>query len=640
MQTAYRIVVRDPSRAAVWDSGLLRGQDSQNIAYQGRPLQPAIRYEWTVTAWDHRNRRVSASSWFETGLMDPSPDSMAWSGAEWIGGGEEDLVLYAPYLSVFDLSFNVAIAPGSTRASFIYGANDPRLMDKYKNIYQLENRKDGSYIRLELDISELERPSPGKAKLHVYRAGYQSTDDPRRPFRTFEIPAEAIHTGNRHAERHVEVQSVFGAIGIRVNGSAGLTAAGAQAGQPRQGFGRRVPPNGVNLNPAGVGGDYLTYGMLCEIGFAADPGQSAAFREVTVRHLRQPRNILFREDLRAQPYEGVFADAAGKGGFSVTGGHYQVQGGSSGLFLVRDPSRNSMPMLRTKFRLKSAAVQSARLYATARGIYELHLNGRRVGEDWYTPGFTQYNRTHLYQTYDVTGMLRAGENALGAMLGEGWWSGLLSFGNVWNHFGDRQSLRAKLAVRYADGSTDVFVTNAKDWKYFGAGPVVYSSQYMGEVRDATREAAVRGWSEPGFDDSRWKPARAVPLRGTAYVESSAGPEETPLAFPMRAEPGFRRFILQPEPDPTGQMKWAEGHYDSPFGTIRSSWRVEDGWLAYRAAVPANTTATLYLPASAVESVTEGGRDARTAEGVTLLRYENGKAVYLLVSGDYEFRARL
>lgn len=1157
LQAAYRVVVRDAARAEVWDSGVVRSPGSQNISYQGRPLQPATRYDWTVTVWDHRNRRVSASSWFETGLMDPAPDSRAWSGAEWIGGGDEDLVLYAPYLSVFELGYSVTIAPGSTRASFVFGANDPRLMDKYKNIYQLENRKDESYFRLELDISELERPTPGKAKLHVYRAGYQSTDDPRRPFRTFEIPTDVIHAGNRHAEHRVDVQSVFGAIVIRVDGSAGLTAAGAQAAQPQQGFGRRVPPNGVNLNPAGLGGDYLTYGMLCEIGFAADPGQSAAFRDVTVRHMRQPRNILFREDLTGQPYKGIFADAAGRGGFSVAEGRYQVQGGASGLFLVRDPSRNSMPMLRTKFRLKTATVQSARLYATARGIYELHLNGRRVGEDWYTPGFTQYNRTHLYQTYDVTGMLRAGENALGAMLGEGWWSGLLSFGNIWNHFGDRQSLRAKLVVRYADGSSDVFVTNPKDWKYFGAGPVVYSSQYMGEVWDATREAAVQGWSEPGFDDSSWKPAHAVPLQGTAYIESAAGTEETPMAFPMRAapldfsrlqmigqidepagvfqvvkaksvrearpgvfvydlgqnitgvpririregepgrkitlrfsemlypnlpesgknvgmimtenyraalsqdlytmrlgeqviqprftwhgfqyieitgisralpledvegiavssvrrlaaefrssnekvnrlwqnivwsnadnflwiptdcpqrnermgwsgdlnvfsrtatyisdasaflrrhmramrdtqdaegrfpdiapvgggfggilwgaagivvpwetywqygdlalleehypamsaymshlkksihpetkllgdvrlgdwlgfqnrmlgaeylgeayyvwcldimarvaellgkpadakqyrqdyeerkslfnatfvspdkrtlgipsrgfgaggggrakpefrladtqssyavglalgvfsednvphmakrlaetverenrdddgavlppyslmtgfigtawiskalsqygytshayrllqathfpswlypveqgattiwerlngytiekgfggnnsmnsfnhysfgavgqwmmahclgieraEPGFRRFILQPEPDPTGQMKWAEGHYDSPYGTIRSSWRVEDGWLVYRAAVPANTTATLYLPTSAVESVTEGGRDARTAEGVTLLRYENGKAVYLLVSGDYEFRARL
>jgi alpha-L-rhamnosidase len=90
-----------------------------------------------------------------------------------------------------------------------------------------------------------------------------------------------------------------------------------------------------------------------------------------------------------------------------------------------------MPMWRTTFDVKGRKVTAARLYVTARGIYELYLNGKRVGEDYYNPGLTQYNITHLYQTYDVTGMLEPGRNALGAMLGEGWWSGLLSFGNLW-----------------------------------------------------------------------------------------------------------------------------------------------------------------------------------------------------------------
>jgi len=79
--------------------------------------------------------RLAASSWFETGLMDPSPDSSAWGGARWIGGGDEDLVLYAPYLAIFDVKYAVTIASGSARASFVYGANDSRLMDKNKNIY-------------------------------------------------------------------------------------------------------------------------------------------------------------------------------------------------------------------------------------------------------------------------------------------------------------------------------------------------------------------------------------------------------------------------------------------------------------------------------------------------------------------------
>ncbi len=102
----------------------------------------------------------------------------------------------------------------------------------------------------------------------------------------------------------------------------------------------------------------------------------------------------------------------------------------------------------------------------------------------------------------------------------------------------------------------------------------------------------------------------------------------------RDEPGFRRFILQPEPDPTGLMTSAEGYYDSMYGRIGSAWKVDGKTLTYRATVPANTTATLRLPTSAADSVKEGAEDARRANGVTFLKYEDGKAVFTLASGRY------
>jgi alpha-L-rhamnosidase len=104
----------------------------------------------------------------------------------------------------------------------------------------------------------------------------------------------------------------------------------------------------------------------------------------------------------------------------------------------------------------------------------------------------------------------------------------------------------------------------------------------------------------------------------------------------RDEPGFQRFVLQPEPDPTGTMTWAEGHYDSMYGRISSAWKVDDSLLRYRATVPANTTATLYLPAPSATAVKEGAVDASRAKGVSFLHYEGGKAAYRLTSGTYEF----
>ena len=109
-------------------------------------------------------------------------------------------------------------------------------------------------------------------------------------------------------------------------------------------------------------------------------------------------------------------------------------------------------------------------------------------------------------------MIRPGDNAMGAMLGEGWWSGLLSFGNIWNHFGDRQSLLAKLVIAYKDGTSETVATDPGTWKYYGNGPVVYGSLDFGEIYDAARERAVEGWDTAAYDDSKWKNAVVVPLR--------------------------------------------------------------------------------------------------------------------------------
>jgi len=532
-QSAYRIEVRDPKGAVVWDSARVAGPESLAIKYGGSALKAATRYAWTVTVWNQAGAALTASSWFETGLMDAAPGSAAWSGAKWIGGGNDDLVLYAPYLAIFDARFAVTIAPGSTRASFVYGANDSRLMDRHKNIHQLENKKDQSYIKLELDVSAVDGSPDGRAKLHIYRAGYTPTDTPARPLRTFEIATSVINAANRNAEHVVEFRSAFGQITISIDGTTSFAPAAAPAGAGARGAapggggqgggGRGGAQNAFNLNPMGSGGDYLPFGLLCDIGFSVEPGQSASFRDVTIRNNRAPNSTLFSENLSASSYSGIFADGvAARSGLSVADGRYVLAGGAGGVFVVRDPSRNSAPMLRTVFKAAGRRIASGRLYVTSRGIYEIFLNGRRVGDDYYNPGLTQYNITHLYQTYDVTGLLRAGENALGAMLAEGWWSGLLSFGTIWNHFGDRQSLLAKLVIAYADGSSETITTDDRTWKYFGSGPVICGSLDFGEVYNTARERAVEGWTTAAYDDSAWKRAVEVPLAGTTFSGAEGG----------------------------------------------------------------------------------------------------------------------
>ena len=532
-QTAYRIEVRDPKGTVTWDTARVETSNSLGIGYQGMALKPATRYVWTVTVWNHHGAPLTGTSWFETGLMDPAPDAPAWAGAKWIGGGDDDLVLYAPYLAIFDVRYAVTIGPGSSRASFVYGANDSRLMNRYRNVYQIESGRDASYIKFELDVSALDGTPGGTARLHVYRVGYAPADSASTPYRSFAIATSVIDPGNKHGEHTVEFHSQFGQITVTVDGSTALTPVGEPAPKPTGGPpGRGAAPNRINLNPMGEGWDYLPFGMLCDIGFSVEPGQRATFRAITIRNSRLPQSVLFEEPVSTSAYRGIFADATGAG-FSVGDARFTLDGGASGVFVVRNPSRNAAPMMRTTFDVAAKPIAAARVYVTARGIYELFLNGQRVGEDYYNPGQTQFNVTHFYQTYDVTPLVRPGRNAIGAMLSEGWWSGLLSFGAIWNHFGDRQSLLAKLVVTYADGTSDIVTTNDRTWKYFGNGPVVYGSLDFGEIYDSAREPAVEGWTTAAYDDGAWKPAVEVPIAGTTFSGEDApfgGGPKTRIAF--------------------------------------------------------------------------------------------------------------
>ena len=521
VQTAWQIIVKDETGKQLWNTNKTPGNAALGITYAGLPLTAATRYFWTVTIWDQKGSPSTRTSWFETGLMNPNPDLSAWGGATWIGGSNDDMVLYAHYLPIFRLKYGLTIAPGSTRASIILAANDSRLMDKNKNNYQLQKGQNESYFKIELDIAALGTSDTGRATLNIYRVGYTNTDVAGLAYKTFQIKQDYINNSNKNKEHLFNIKDEYGRLTFNLDGSD-MFYVQEPATQSNVGFtGFPGAKSGavVNLNPMGAGHDYITFGFLCDIGFSVDAGQQASVANLSVSNTRSPQNTLFSEDLAGPQYAGIFQSLANKvnSGLLVRNGAYQLFGGTNGLFITADPSHNAMPLLRTKFTTGNKKIAGARLYVTARGIYEIYINGKRVGNDYYNPGLTQYNITHFYQTYDVTAMVANGQNAMGAMLGEGWWSGLLSFGAIWNHFGDRQSLLAKLVVKYTDGTTSVITTNNHDWKYYNKGPIVYSSLDMGEVYDAGLEAAIKNWSTTAFYDKNWHPAVNISLDGTSYT---------------------------------------------------------------------------------------------------------------------------
>lgn len=203
--------------------------------------------------------------------------------------------------------------------------------------------------------------------------------------------------------------------------------------------------------------------------------------------------------------------------------------------------------LRKDFELPEGVVR-ARVYVAALGYYELHINGRRIGDNVLDPAFTTYPKRVLYSTYDVTPELRQGANAIGVMLGGGW--ATLSIPHGFHGYYSQPALLLQMNVELANGKQFTLVSDSS-WKAT-EGPIVSDSVYNGEVYDARRETP--GWDRAGFNDSAWKSAQVMP--GT---DGAVSAEMMP---PIRVvDEMVPRSITSPEP----------GVYVFDMGQNMSGW---------------------------------------------------------------------
>src|SRR5437762_5562505 len=167
--------------------------------------------------------------------------------------------------------------------------------------------------------------------------------------------------------------------------------------------------------------------------------------------------------------------------------------------LPNDVVGGPAPLLRREVDL-SHGILRARLYVTSHGLYELHMNGRRVGDQLFTPGWTSYNHRLQYQTYDVTDLLKSGRNAIGATLGSGWYR------YQGRHiYGDHLALLLQLHVTYGHGREQIIGTDS-NWKS-STDAIVMSEIYNGETYAARLEKA--DWTQPGFRDAGWSAVRVA-----------------------------------------------------------------------------------------------------------------------------------
>jgi len=227
---------------------------------------------------------------------------------------------------------------------------------------------------------------------------------------------------------------------------------------------------------------------------------------------------------------------------------------------------NTAPLLRREFSI-NRKVERARLYATAMGLYEMSLNGKRVGEEYFTPGWTSYDFRYQYQTYDVTNDLKSGANCIGAILGDGWFRGRLAWDpkNNRNHYGKKLALLAQLVITFNDGSQQI-VGSDQQWKS-ATGPLLLSDIYDGETYDARVEQA--SWNDAGFNDKDWQSVTILEAPKATLV-APAGP-------PVKAIE---------EIAPIKVLKTPAGN------TVLDMGQNMVGWIRFRVTAPAGTTITL------------------------------------------------
>lgn len=170
---------------------------------------------------------------------------------------------------------------------------------------------------------------------------------------------------------------------------------------------------------------------------------------------------------------------------------------SSGL--KSDTVNGNVPMYRKAFSLNKKVV-SAKVFVTSRGLYEIEINGKRMGDSYLNPGWTSYSKHLQYQTYDVSNLLEKGKNAIGALVGSGWYrTHLTGEPKKTNIFGKETALLFQMVIKYADGTQETVVSDAS-WKTSNSH-ILYSEIYNGEIQDARLEQ--KGYSTASFNDDKW-----------------------------------------------------------------------------------------------------------------------------------------
>lgn len=451
-QSAYRILVSSSTEALaadegdVWDSGIVRSERSQHIAYAGERLQSRTVYRWKVQVWDQDGADCgwSEASRFETGLLEASDWQAAWIADPGRSAPEPEPDRLNGVAVVWDRETGADNGPGS-------GSSAKR------------------YFRYQM---QLPTGTPTHAKLETYAA-------------------DALHlyvNGQDEGLYYPYMQAVTLDIADLLESGGSLTIAGCSDGE-KQGFVAALEiaySNGMTVRMSTDDAAWKTTDME-EPGWTTKGFDDASWRPAK-------RIGVFGQDDWAV-YKRIL--------YPVNRGYGPI------------------PRFATTVHL-AAPVVRARLYASALGVYRASVNGVPVSTDALAPGWTDYRVRIPYQTYDVTALLREGDNELAASVGPGWYAGHLGIVGPY-HYGKSVGFKAQLELVFADGSTEVIGTN-ESWRASDSA-VLSSDIYMGEIRDGRVKESQAAWRHARLHDhppgGRMEALSGPPIRPMLELESKA-----------------------------------------------------------------------------------------------------------------------
>ncbi len=459
-QTAYQIVVKD-GETVVWDTGKVESDVSNAIPYAGTALESGTRYTWDVTVWDKDGNTLTCDEnpWFEMGLLNRSD----WNGAAFIAPSTG----VADFVAPTNYSIEMELQVVKDGAGFAFGAKDG-------NNFLMWQINTWDYTT--------NNPSYGGTENKVYF----------RPHKW--------ENGGAACVGEIDISDIV---------------AWEDAYQPHS---MKIEVKGTTVYTYidGVKLDWTYTHNLAkfnQIGFrhstSSNVAESSKFSSITITN-DDTGAVLYTNDFS----ENMKPFTSG----SLSNGWINAPMNAVAL---ADPMAASVgtsaPMFRKEFTVKEGLV-SARLYATSLGIYEAYINGQKVGTDKMAPGWTDYYDYVQYQTHDVTNMLTTGANAMGAIVGNGWYSGHVSTGNRVNIYGTDEAYLSQLVLTYADGTTETVVTD-NTWQAFTEGPFVDTCNQNGETYDARLE--IDGWAEAGLDTSKWLGTKVATKKN---IKTNVNPE--------------------------------------------------------------------------------------------------------------------